>query len=376
MNSYADYCLEDFVLDARFQRWVRYQEADEVTFWNTFIQQNPQQESDIQHAQALLRSVYRRYESQLSESEIRDEIQKLVAKARASKETLVDSAPDTDESSEVKIIPMPGRRGWLMRAAAVVCLLGIGWWLWTVRTPDSVYEQRTAGHTLIEKINQTATKQTVLLADGSRVVLDPGARISYPAQFATDRRQIYLSGTAFFEVTKDTKRPFLVYANELVTKVLGTSFLIRATDRATQTTVEVKEGRVSVSEASDRKAQRVEASRELSGLIVTTNQKVIFERNQDRLVKTLRDNPEIITSPEKLPTFQFTNTPVSDALTELKRAYGVDILFDKDVLSHCPVTATLTDQSLYEKLTVICEAIGARYEVLDGQIVVDSKGCN
>ncbi|GAB4044681.1 FecR family protein [Spirosoma litoris] len=376
MNPYADYCLEDFVLDARFQRWVRYQESEEVFFWTSFIQQNPQQESDIQHAQALLRSVYRRYESRLSESEIQDEIQKLVAKARASKEEPISTHLDQDESSDVKIIPLTSRLTWLMRAAVVVLALGIGWCLWPARTPGSAYDQRIAGQSLIEKKNQTTAKQTVFLADGSRVILNPNARISYPAQFAADRRQIYLSGTAFFEVTKDTKRPFLVYANELITKVLGTSFLIRATDRATQTTIEVKEGRVSVIETTDRKASQVETSRELTGLIVTTNQKVIFERDQDRMVKTLRDNPEIVTSPGNVPTFQFTNTPVSDVLTELKRAYQVDILFDKDVLSHCPLTATLTDQSLYEKLTVICEAIGARYDVLDGQIVIDSKGCN
>lgn len=376
MNPYADYCLEDFVLDARFQRWVRYQEADEVAFWHQYGQQNPQQESDIQHAQALLRSVYQRYESRLSDSEIHSEIQKLISKARVSKETPIGLLSDQEESSEVKVIPIGGRLTWLIRAAVVVLLLGVGWWLWTIQKPASVYEQRIAGQTLLERKNQTKVKQIVRLADGSRVILNPDARISYPAQFAADRRQIYLSGTAFFEVTKDTKRPFVVYANELMTKVLGTSFLIQAADGATKTTVEVKEGRVSVSETTDKQIRQREASRELNGLIVTTNQKVIFERDQDRLVKTLRDNPEIVASADKSVPFQFTNTPVSDVLTDLKRAYQVDILFDKDVLSHCPLTATLTDQSLYEKLSVICEAIGARYEILDGQIIVDSKGCN
>lgn len=376
MNPYADYCLEDFVLDARFQRWVRYQEAEEVDFWHQYEQQNPQQESDIQHAQALLRSVYQRYESRLSDSEIHSEIQKLIGKARASKETPIGLLSNQDESSDVKVIPIAGRLTWLIRAAVVILLLGVGWWLWTIRKPASVYEQRIAGQTLLEQKNQTKVKQIVRLADGSRVTLNPDARISYPAQFAADRRQIYLSGTAFFEVTKDTRRPFVVYANELMTKVLGTSFLIQAADGATKTTVEVKEGRVSVSETTDKQIPQREASRELNGLIVTTNQKVIFERDQDRLVKTLRDNPEIVAAADKSTPFQFTNTPVSDVLTELKQAYQVDIVFDKDVLSHCPLTATLTDQSLYEKLSVICEAIGARYEVLDGQIIVDSKGCN
>lgn len=375
MNHYNDYCLEDFVLDARFQRWVRYEQADEEAFWQLFVQQNPQQAQDIQHAQALLKSVYRRYESRLSDSEMHVEIQKLIAKARASKEIEANNLVANDAES-TKIIPLSSRLGWLMRAAVAVLILGFGWWFWTSRSLRSPYDQRVAGQSFVEQKNQTTSKQVVLLADGSKVTLEPNARLSYPANFSATKRQVYLSGTAFFEVTKDAKRPFLVYANELITKVLGTSFLIKAPDRATKTTVEVKEGRVSVSEMTDSQAKRLEDNRELSGLILTANQKVIFERDQDRMVKTLRDNPEIVpASSQKVPSFQFKDAPVSDILAELEQAYQIDILFDKDVLSHCPLTATLTDQPLFEKLTVICEAIGAHYEVLDGQIVVDSKGC-
>lgn len=366
MNDYAGYCLEDFVLDARFQRWVRYQDADDAAFWTTYVREFPAQEEDILHAQALLQSVYRRYESRLSDGEIRNEIQKLILQARESKE------PEVSSPEIPKIKKLYASR--LLRAASVFLLLGIGWWLWSRPSPEGAGDRRFAGPSFVERQNQTPANELIRLADGTRVTLSPNARISYPAQFAADRRQIYLSGTAFFQVTRDAKRPFVVYTKELVTKVLGTSFLIRATDGSPQTTVEVKEGRVSVSQASDRRAGQ--AGSELSGLIVTTNQKVIFERDRDRLVKTLRDNPEMVVSSENTPTFQFTNKPVSDVLTELEQVYGVDILFDKDVMRHCPLTATLSDQSLYEKLTVICEAIGARYEVLDGQIVIDSKGCN
>ncbi|MBN8824957.1 MAG: FecR family protein [Spirosoma sp.] len=375
MEHYADYCLEDFVLDARFQRWVRYQPADEESFWQAFLEQHPQQAQDIERARTLLQSVYRRYESQLSDSEINSEIQKLVAKARASKETSIDRIPTDDDLPAPKIISFRGPYGWLLRAAMVILVLGVVGWMWLAQSPKSAYDQRVAGQSFVEHTNQTHTWQLVRLADGTRVTLEPHARLSYPEPFSATKRQVYLSGTAFFDVAKDAKRPFLVYANELVTKVLGTSFIVKAPDRSAQTIVEVKEGRVSVMEAANDPAQQLESSRELTGLILTANQKVIFERDQERMVKTLRDVPEVVSSANQTPTFQFKDTPISEVLTELEQAYQVDILFDKDVLSHCPLTATLTDQPLFEKLTVICEAIGAHYEVLDGQIVVDSKGC-
>ncbi|WP_020599651.1 FecR family protein [Spirosoma panaciterrae] len=375
MDHYADYCLEDFVLDARFQRWVRYPSPDEETFWHTFLAQHPQQTQEIERARTLLQSVYRRYESQLSDSEIDLEIQKLIARARASKESSAGKFTVEEESPAPKIISFRGQYGWLLRAASVVLVLGVAGWLWLAQSPKSAYDQRVAGQSLTEHTNHTRTRQLIRLADGSKVTLEPNARLSYPAQFSASKRQVYLSGTAFFDVAKDAKRPFLVYANELVTKVLGTSFIVRAPDRSARTIVEVKEGRVSVMEAANSPSHQLEASRELTGLILTANQKVIFEREQDRMVKTLRDTPEIVPSASQVPTFQFKDTPISEVLTELEQAYQVDILFDKEVLSHCPLTATLTDQPLFEKLTVICEAIGAHYEVLDGQIVVDSKGC-
>lgn len=370
MNHYHDYCLEDFVLDARFQHWVRYQQPNDVVFWETYLQNNSHQANDIQLAQTLLQSVYRRYNSNLSDSEIQFEIQKLVAKARASKEE--ETTPEADSSPA--IIPLNSRFAWFWRVAAVL-VLGLGSWYWATRTPISTYKQMTSGQVLVEKVNQTNDKQTITLNDGSKVTLEPNARISFANEFSNDMREVYLSGTAFFEVTKDPKRPFLVYANELVTKVLGTSFVVNAQDNSKQTMVEVREGRVSVFKKSDLENKTNLIGQESKGLVLTANQKLVFEQEANQLVKTLSETPQIVVSNEALPNFTFTNTPVSEVLNTLEKAYQVDILFDEELLSECPLTATLRDQSLYEKLTIICEAIEAHYEVLDGQIVVHSKGC-
>lgn len=50
------------------------------------------------------------------------------------------------------------------------------------------------------------------------------------------------------------------------------------------------------------------------------------------------------------------------------------MVYDEAHLRHCPVTATLTDEPLYGELDLICRAIEARYEVIDGQIII-SGGC-
>jgi transmembrane sensor len=73
--------------------------------------------------------------------------------------------------------------------------------------------------------------------------------------------------------------------------------------------------------------------------------------------------------------FRFRNAPVSDVLRAIGQAYGITLVYDEDLLSRCPLTATLTQESLYGKLDLICKAIGADYQLIDGQIVVNTKGC-
>lgn len=368
MNLYHDYCLEDFVLDARFQQWVRYQQPEDVTFWEGYLAKNPHQTQEIKQAKTLLSSVYRRYQSPISDVEIQLEIQKLVEKARAEKQVL----EITDEPTPtVRFRPV---LTWIWRVAAVV-VLGLGIRFLVTQSPQSSYQQSTAGQQLVEKINESNAPQSVLLSDGSKITLQPKARLSYPASFQKDHRKVYLSGVAFFEVSKDSKRPFLVYANDLVTKVLGTSFLVNAQEGAAKTIVEVREGRVSVFKKRDIETQKNLIGQESKGVVLTANQKLVFEPENNQLVKTLSETPQMVTSANELLSFSFHNTPVTEVLKMLEKAYQVDILFDEDLLSDCPLTATLTNQSLYEKLTIICEAIEAHYEVIDGQIVVHSKGC-
>lgn len=370
MNLYHDYCLEDFVLDARFQQWVRFQQPEDIAFWEGYLAKNPHQAPEIKQAKTLLSSVYRRYQSPISDVEIQLEIQKLVEKARADKATPAIEVTD-DTTPVVHFRPVSK---WVWRAAAIV-ILGLGVRYLFTPSPQSTYQQITAGQELVEKINDTKSTQSVLLSDGSKVILEPNARLSFPASFQKDNRKVYLSGVAFFEVTKDAKRPFLVYANDLVTKVLGTSFLVNAQEGAQKTIVEVREGRVSVFKKRDIETPKNLIGQESKGVVLTANQKLVFEPENNQLVKTLSETPQIVSSTNELPSFSFYNTPVTEVLKMLEKAYQVDILFDEDLLSDCPLTATLTNQSLYEKLTIICEAIEAHYEVIDGQIVVHSKGC-
>ena len=81
---------------------------------------------------------------------------------------------------------------------------------------------------MVEQTNNSNKPQIITLSDGSSVLLQPNSKLSYPKIFTGNERKVYLSGEGFFEISKNPKKPFFVYANEIVTKVVGTSFRVKA----------------------------------------------------------------------------------------------------------------------------------------------------
>lgn len=387
MDQYQEYTLEDFVLDARFQGWVRHQEATDAVFWQQYLDENPAQADDIQSARKLLDSVYRHYRTDIDEAEIDLEIQGLLARVRAEKGKVLRGAMEEREEGEEKeilvaeepgrVVPLarPWYAGvWARVAACAVLAIGLGWAGWQYYCFNCGYNGLVSGKELVERVNTSGKQQVIKLTDGTQVVLYPHSRLSFAETFPADQRTVYLSGDAYFQVAKDPKRPFLVHTTDLVTKVLGTSFFVRAQDASDKTLVEVREGKVSVFKQKEFAARKNAQTKTPNGMVLTPNQKLIFEHASSEMRRTLSDNPEIVPS-DHPKTFEFVNTPASAVLSDIEEAYQIDIIFDRDVMKGCPVTASLGGQTMFNKLSILCEVIEARYEVLDGKVVIYSKGC-
>jgi transmembrane sensor len=290
----------------------------------------------------------------------------------------------------------PGERGGFVRplgrvwamslmryglAATVTLVLGVlGWWMSQRSQPETgpMAQRSNLRAGFLEAVNRSERARQLRLSDGSRVVLQPGSAVQYPLRFGRGKREVYLTGAAFFEVVKNPRQPFLVYANELVTNVLGTSFWVRAFASETSVQVVVRTGRVSVFRRTVAVRPAAGSAKTLpatpknsAGLILTPNQQVVFNRQETTFSKSLVAQPLALQSFD----FRFQNAPVSDVLRAISQTYGITILYDEPLLAHCPLTATLTHESLYGKLDLICRAIDADYQVIDGQVVINAGGC-
>lgn len=271
---------------------------------------------------------------------------------------------------------------YLTRIAAAILLLalaGLGAYVTVhdraVVKPDLVsLDERTLVDGTITRISNDETSPSeITLEDGSSVTLKPRSEIQFVKKFSTERREVYLSGEAFFNVKRDTHRPFLVYSNEVVTQVLGTSFNIKAYENEKEITVAVKSGKVSVYPNPRREPVTGESSHE--AVILSPNQKMVYNRRNEKVVKQLVEDPQIILPQSNLFKMSFDEVPVTKIFKVLEENYGVDIVYDEEALKRCTLTTAMSDEGLYQRIEVICKAIKAEYTVTDAVIFIKSRGC-
>ena len=361
-KKYASYTVEDFVKDEQFIAWVKLCHPEDASMWQNLIEDYPDQQEVISQARQIVLHLDEASKLPVDRFEV-DEIWLGIEEVIAA------------ENERIKGIF--GHKGiYYLAAASVIFLISIGFWNYRYfkKQPENIYQELVLDSKIpLQEVKNTSSSPMVItLSDGSKVTLEANSKLSYNTNFEGSTREVFLSGEAFFEVSKNPKKPFIVYANELVTKVLGTSFAIKAFATDQRVVVSVKTGRVSVF----TNKSRATSTTELERITLIPNQQAIFSRKEEELTRSLVEQPQLVISKQELLQFVFTNAPVSSIFEALKKAYGVEIQFNEETLSGCRLTTSLSNETLYERLDVICEAIDATYQVVDGQVIVSGKGCD
>ncbi len=370
-QNFSDFSLNEFVWNDNFRKWVLSPDEDSDNFWKNWIKANSEKEAAVGAAKKIILALTIK-EPELSDAVIAAEIQNILDEINRKE---INSYRKNGFRTIVE------NRYWkLGLSAAVILIVAVTTVLWMIRKSDNTsisYQElmRSSDEKLTEKVNETGKPQTVLLPDGSKIVLEKNAKISFAASFNnSSKRKVYLSGTAFFEVAKNPLKPFLVYTNGLITKVLGTKFIIHSMDSNKKVSVEVISGIVSVYSYIDKRSNEETGSKKLNALILTANQKANYSSEDKTLMAAIVTNPVLVSAEEV--NFKFEDTSIDSVFKSVEKGYGIDIVYDEKSLAKRTFTATLTTESMYEKMDIICKALNARYEIIDGKIVVYSNVSN
>ncbi|MCF0069962.1 FecR domain-containing protein [Dyadobacter sp. CY261] len=358
MSLHRTFTVEELATDDTFRLWVINPTPEIDRHWQQWLQLNPDRAGVAARARELVLAVHDLYKDDLSDEILSQEIAEITRIA------------------EERNIPFYQRAVW--RAAAILLLTGgLSWFYYTTHntiTPAGKSTEITLESEMVTRTNQADVEITVLLSDNSVATLSKGSSIKYPRHFSASERRVYLTGEAFFDVAKNPNVPFLVYTNETVTKVLGTSFRIKAFDGDNTEMVAVKTGRVSVYPKKDYEMQHGNAR--LAGVILNPNQQVVFNRKDKKLEKAVAANTGILAESMLLKDQVFDDQPVTAAFDALGKAYGISIDYDSALLTNCMISAQFKDENLKQRLNAICQAIGAGYDMENGRVMISSKGCN
>lgn len=239
-------------------------------------------------------------------------------------------------------------------AAAIVFLTigGLGWWLSGKNTEEWTTAQAT---------NQI---QKIKLADGSQIWLNKHSELRYPPVFQRTQRKVYLKGEAFFEISKDAKKPFIIQTKHTTTRVLGTSFNIKSTSNDELVEVTVASGTVAF-------ADKYMPTR---SLILNKNQQGTYHKAQRKLIRNNLPNQNALAWKTGILTFK--RTSLSEVCKALSRFYDKPIVLENKQLGSCILTTTLDHHSWEEAVDVIATTLNIEYQ-LDGQrIVFRGNSCN
>ncbi|WP_125917104.1 FecR family protein [Hymenobacter coccineus] len=277
---------------------------------------------------------------------------------------------------KIRTMPPPAafwRRPKLRWAAAALATLGLGALLpyATHRAAPPLQVGVTTEQGWTRRTNATRQVQVFQLPDSSLVTLHPGSSLRYATAFLGPKRAIYLEGEAFFKVSKNPARPFLVFTKQVVTTVLGTSFRVKAYAGSNEASVAVREGKVAVQARKDADLEATPAHPAVTGVLLLPNQQVVYSATSRHLKKELVDKPVVLVP----QAFEFEERPVTEVLAALEKAYGVHMVYDKAKLAGCTVSITFYNEPLFEKLGLLCKSLGAYYQLSDAEIIIHSTGC-
>lgn len=232
---------------------------------------------------------------------------------------------------------------WLSIAASFVLLCTLSWFGYQYfKAPEIIFEQTLAN------------TSTVILSDGSEVKLNKNSSLSYPENFKGDQRSVSLTkGEAFFSVSPDKEKPFIITTKDLMITVVGTSFNVKCTNKGTEVIVETG---------------AVKVSKKTNAINLHPGEKVIANDQNQQLEKEL--------VADQLYNYYFTKTfvangsPLWRVVEVLNEAYGVKIIIQNESLKNLQLTSTFKNESLENVLTVLQETFHLQIIKEDNRIIL------
>ncbi len=244
---------------------------------------------------------------------------------------------------------------WQKIAASLAIFLAAGIAIYVL---GKYSESRSEELTYTEQHASTGKQVSIKLSDGSIVQLNSNASLKYPETFKGFKREVYLTGEAFFEIEKDSLRPFIIHTGEFSTHVLGTSFNVNAA--GDNIIVSVATGKVRVMQGNNMQ-------------VLLPNEKVKYSRTHHTMLKEPADLEKELAWKDR--TLILEDELLADAARKIEQRYGITIHFKNDNIRQCRITGKYKNEPIENVLRAISYTTGIHYSIAGKTITLYGKGC-
>ena len=220
-------------------------------------------------------------------------------------------------------------------------------------------------------------RTTITLADGSTVRLNANSTLTCSPEFAGGVREVLLQGEAFFTVTEDANKPFLVKTAHLATRVLGTSFNVKAfPEQPIAVTVATGEVRVSPLEGGSKEVpDRSQPAYTGSAMVLTQAEQAIYNPRTGSMEKKEVDPERFVGWKDGTLVFEQNNfTEVAEILEQW---YGVEVKVENPKLDNCSVSGKFMEHpTLHKVLKGLQFIYKIEYEFMGEKVLITGNGCD
>jgi transmembrane sensor len=239
-----------------------------------------------------------------------------------------------NQPKQKAVVRQMNPRSWLRAVAIFLIVAGTTYISYTLLRERPVQN-------LVVASGKAAVTDT--LPDGSVVTLNKNSELDYPSTFKGETRKVTMKGEAFFHVSADKKKPFIINVNDVTIRVVGTSFNVRSVNGITEVIVET--GIVQVTHHN----RTVELHKDEKIKVQQRDSALVKDKVQDRLYNYYRSKQ-----------FVCDNTPLWKFVQILNEAYDANIVIDDPKLRGLSLTAPFDNESLDRILEVIHETFNIK----------------
>lgn len=360
--------LEEILVNPHFIKWAQGNAPELDQYWLDWAGNNVHRKELLTTAKIVIRNMGSQSLS-MSDAYIFQKVQ---------------TAINASSAEEERSAPLRNLRysfNKLVRFAAVFLLVSsAGWFLlrnWIPNDSDTAPKQHARSSVsvpaMIRVSNPSQEPKFIQLTDGSGIVLQQNAELEYPAAFTKGKREVFLSGEAFFEIIHNPEEPFYVHANGAVTKVLGTSFKIKALPNTSSIHVAVKTGKVAIFTEAEQRSGTLKNNP--NPTFLRQNEAAEFEITSKKLKRKSEFLAKLEVMPIEILNFQYEAAPIQNVLNDLESAYGVNIVYNEKQVQRCTLTGNLNGETLIQKVEWICTILEATYTREGNVITINAKPC-